>query len=216
MYIKYYLIKLLGGYTQKEFDKEIQDLTKDLTKDLTQRNEYIRNLVSSIKSYSENSSRNNIIAIEQIHKLLRILKVELENNAVLKNKDLILDTYLEIKDLILNNNDLIICMCKDEIDVTKTNYISQIFTDSKSNPTYDFTERMIKTPRFLEKDAQYKIKILSQNIEVIATVETDIYFDSSIGFCFKYTDLETGRKFISPYNVKIISRYLELKKSQLI
>lgn len=204
MHLKKYFIKLLGGYTQLEFDSKFQDIKEDFTQD----DKYRDN--NNIQNYLDELSRNNLITIEKIDKLLKILKYELENNTELKYKT-ILDTYLEVRDLILRSNKTIIDLCESRnIVITQTNYISQIVTES----IFDFFSKSVFHRG--KKDEQYKIKILSQNIEVIATVETDIYFERSLGFCYRYTDLNGNTEFICPRNVEVISKYLELEKSQLI
>lgn len=210
MNLKEKIIKFLGGYTQLEFDLKAQDIKKDLEKDYAQKSEDIQNTNQYIQGYLEGLSRDNLIAIDRINLLLILLKTEIDNKASLKNKDLILDTYLEIRHLILRSNKTIIDLCKNRnIDIAETCYISQLVVESELNP--------FRILRFIspKKNDQYKIKILRQNIEVIATVETDIYFEKELGFCFRYTVLNE-RKFISPNDVEIISRYYKLGESQLI
>lgn len=214
------LIKLLGGYTQEEFDLEFKEIKMDLKKD---KNTAIEK-IPYFKDYLNDLSRNNLLIMESIDKLIIELRLR-EDKVEPENYKFIFDKYIYIKDFIERSNLNIIKMCKESnVDIT-FDYISSI-----AAITWD-TQMMGFYPNISSgKEIRYRIKILELDIEVIAAVETDIYFNSC-HFCFKYisespigfrhiynTEHKKYTNFIHPYEVRVISRhfYHQLDRGQLI
>ncbi len=212
MNLKEKIIKLLGGYTQLEFDSKAQDIKNNVETVITK--------TPCFKSYLNHLSRNNLLIMELIDKVILAQYIEKS-----KNNEYILDRCIDIKDFIEHSNLDIINMCKESnIDITY-DYIAPIAAITWDHQLMGFYPHIS-----FGKEIRYRIKILSLDIEVNAAVEPDLYFNSR-KFCFKYisdspigfryiynTKDEKYTNFIDPYEVQVISRhfYQQLDKGQLI
>lgn len=99
-----------------------------------------------------------------------------------------------------NNIKIVDMLHTRNIEITNS-YILQIDTSSRITRSEIYHKVCSYYPK---KDEQYKIRILSLNIEVIATVDTDITLDQCTHFSFRYIDEKNNTKFANPYNVEIL------------
>lgn len=217
MNLKEKIIKLLGGYTQLEFDSKAQDIKNNVETVITK--------TPCFKGYLNDLSRNNLLIMELIDRLIIVQNVLREDKEEPENNEFIFDKCINIKDFIERSNVDIIEMCKESNVDISFDYIAPIAAITWNTQLMGFYPHISSG-----KEIRYRIKILSLDIEVIAAVETDIYFNS-LHFCFKYisdspigfryiynTKQKKYTNYIHPYEVRVISShfYHQLDIGQLI
>lgn len=191
------LIKLLGGFTKNDLNIELSKVSEK--SNIYNQNTTISNLQDinkSLESDLESIARYNLISLERIDNYLPIFKdLEVEKRKIL------LDLVNDVKDMLTRNNIKIVDMLQTrDIEITNS-YILQIDTSSRIARSEIYHKVCSYYPK---KDEQYKIRILSLNIEVVATVDTDITLDQCTHFSFRYIDEMNNTKFANPYNVEIL------------
>lgn len=191
------LIKFLGGYTKKDLSIEASKVSEK--PNMYNQNSTINKLQDinkSLESDLESIARYNLIALERIDNYLPIFK-DLEP----EQRKILLDLVNDVKEMLTRNNVKIVDMLHTrDIEITNS-YILQIDTTSRIARSEIYHKVCSYYPK---KDEQYKIKILSLNIEVNATVDTDITLDQCTHFSFRYIDEKNNTKFANPYNVEIL------------
>ena len=191
------LIKFLGGYTKNDLNIELSEVSEKpyMYNQNTTINK-LQDINKSLESDLESIARYNLIALERIDNYLPIFK-DLES----EQRKILLDLIHDVKDMLTRNNVKIVDMLHTrDIEITNS-YILQIDTTSKIARSEIYHKVCSYYPK---KDEQYKIKILSLNIEVNATVDTDITLDQCTHFSFRYIDENNNTKFVNPYNVEIL------------
>ena len=191
------LIKFLGGYTKNDLNIELSEVSEKpyMYNQNTTINK-LQDINKSLESDLESIARYNLIALERIDNYLPIFK-DLES----EQRKILLDLIHDVKDMLTRNNVKIVDMLHTrDIEITNS-YILQIDTTSKIARSEIYHKVCSYYPK---KDEQYKIKILSLNIEVNATVDTDITLDQCTHFSFRYIDENNNTKFANPYNVEIL------------
>lgn len=191
------LIKLLGGFTKNDLNIELSRVTENSNMyNQTTAISNLQDINKSLESDLESIARYNLIALERIDNYLPIFK-DLET----ERRKILLDLLNDVKDMLTRNNIKIVDMLHTRnIEITNS-YILQIDTSSRITRSEIYHKVCSYYPK---KDEQYKIRILSLNIEVIATVDTDITLDQCTHFSFRYIDEKNNTKFANPYNVEIL------------
>lgn len=191
------LIKFLGRYTKNDLSIEASKVSEK--PNMYNQNSTINKLQDinkSLESDLESIARYNLIALERIDNYLPIFK-DLEP----EQRKILLDLVNDVKEMLTRNNVKIVDMLHTrDIEITNS-YILQIDTTSRIARSEIYHKVCSYYPK---KDEQYRIKILSLNIEVNATVDTDITLDQCTHFSFRYIDENNNTKFANPYNVEIL------------